>query len=112
MSPRSGVPDQIRPENSVRRERQRIVAVAVGVLRDEQIVADQQRLLHRARRNVEGLEQKGADDERDDQRMEDDAHGLANAALFALRAGRHTHLPLVHAAWAPRRSSRWGGGAQ
>src|SRR4029453_13992322 len=72
------------PREQVGRERQRVVAVAVRVFRDEQIVADEQRLLHRAGWNVERLEQKGADDEGDDQRMNDHADGLADAAFFAL----------------------------
>src|SRR5262249_47957975 len=39
-------------------EGQRETAVAVGVFRDEEIVADEQRILHRPRGNVEGLEQE------------------------------------------------------
>ncbi len=74
----------------VRRERDRIVAVAVGIFRDEQIVAHQKRRLHRPRRDVERLEQEGADDERDQKGMDDDADGLAEAA-FSFGPGGHAH---------------------
>ena len=67
------------------------MAVAVRIFRDEQIVADEQRRLHGARRNIERLKQERPDDERNDQRMDDHADGFANAAFFALRAGRYTH---------------------
>ena len=73
-----------------RRKRKRIVAVAVGIFRDEQVVADQQRRLHRSRRDVEGLEQKGADHQRDQQSVEDDADGFAQAA-FGFCSGCHAH---------------------
>src|SRR5215475_9861777 len=72
------------------------MAVAIGKLRDEEIVTDEQRLLHRAGRDVEGLKQKGADDQRDNERMEDHAHGFAHAPFLPLCAGRHTHVPLIH----------------
>ncbi len=74
----------------VRRERDRIMAVAVGIFRDEQIVADQERRLHRPRGNVERLEQEGADDERDQKGMDDDADGFAQAAL-RFGPGGHAH---------------------
>ena len=93
----------MRPGKQRRRERQRIVAVAVGVFRDEQIVADQQRLLHRAGGDVERLEQEGADDERDDQRVEDHAHGLGNAAfLCALPLTSHSSASCPFALEKPR----------
>src|SRR5262245_44422030 len=65
-----------------RGERQRIVAVVVGIFRHEKVVADEQRLLHRARWNIEGLEQEGADDERDNEGVKDHAPGLGNTPLF------------------------------
>ena len=96
-----------------RRERERIFAVAVGIFRDEQVVADQQRLLHRPGRNVERLEQEGADHQRDDERVEDHAHRLGDAAFFSLRARRHAHLfPVLSLARPRSRSSRWASGAQ
>jgi hypothetical protein len=53
------------PREQVQPERERVAAVAVGELRDEQVVADQQRRLHRARGYVERLEREGAHDQRD-----------------------------------------------
>ena len=78
-----------------RRQRQRIMAVAVGVFRHEQVVADQQRRLHRAGRNVERLEQEGADDERDDAGVDQQPDEFADAAFFALCSAGHAHRPLV-----------------
>src|SRR5262245_34015707 len=66
-------PDASREQR--RGERQRIVAVAVGVFRHEKVVADEQRRLHRARWNIEGLEQEGANDERDNEGVKDHAPG-------------------------------------
>src|SRR6516162_3304788 len=70
------------------------MAVAIAVFGDEQIVPDQQRIHHRSRRDVEGLEQEGADDQRDDEGMNDDPDGLADAALLALFFTGHAHWPL------------------
>ena len=78
------------PRKQRRRQRNRIVAVAVGIFRDEQIVADQQRRLHRSRGDVEGLEQEGADHQRDQQSMDDDADGFTQAA-FRFCPGCHAH---------------------
>ena len=78
------------PRKQRRRQRDRIMAVAVGIFRDEQIVADQQRRLHRSRGDVEGLEQEGADHQRDQQRMDDDADGFTQAA-FSFCPGCHAH---------------------
>ena len=49
--------------------REREIAVSVGKLFDEQVIADQQRVFHRAGRNVVGLEEEGAQDQGDDQRV-------------------------------------------
>src|ERR1700692_4826657 len=66
------------------------MAVTVGIFRDEQIVADQQRRLHRSRGDVEGLEQEGADHEGNQQSMNDDADGFTQAAL-SFCPGCHAH---------------------
>ena len=85
-SPRFGS----RAEDAAREERraegERVAAVAVGKLRDEQIVADQQRRLHRARGDVEGLEEEGAHDQRDQQRLDDDLDRLPSRLSFAFLA--------------------------
>ena len=78
------------------RERKRIMAVTVRVFRHEQVVAHQQRRLHRAGGDIEGLKQEGANDERNEERVKDHASGLGNAAFFSFCAGGHTHLPLIH----------------
>src|SRR5262249_17326131 len=44
-------------------ERQRMLAVAVGELLNEEEVADEERVFHRAGGNVERLEQEGAENE-------------------------------------------------
>ena len=54
---------------------------------DEQIVADQQRRDQRARGDVERLEQHGAHDQRDQQRLNDDLDGLP-PTFFLSRRGR------------------------
>ena len=69
-------------------QRERIAAVAVGQLGDEQVVADQQRLLHRARGDVERLIEEDADDHRQDQGLDDDLDRFAPTAV--LRASRHS----------------------
>ena len=111
-SPRSGSLPKMRPENKRRPNGKRIAAVAVGELRDEQVVADQQGRHHRAGRNVEGLEQEGADDERDEQRIDDRLDRLASAmppAFFVRRAFDHADrlrshdLPLQGEGQAARR---------
>jgi hypothetical protein len=91
------------PGEQRRRQRQRIMAVAIAVFGDEQIVPDQQRIHHRSRRDVEGLEQEGADDQRDDEGMNDDPDGLADAALFALFFTGHAHWPLSFVCRTPAR---------
>src|ERR1700733_3194867 len=57
-------------------ERERVAAVAISELLDEQIVADEQRRLHRAGRNVERLEKEGADHERNKERVDDRLDGF------------------------------------
>ena len=64
--------------------------VAVGIFRNEQVVADQQRRLHRSRGNIEGLKQEGADHQRDQKGMDDDADGFTQAAL-SFCPGCHAH---------------------
>jgi hypothetical protein len=66
------------------RERQRRVGHlrAVGHLAHVEVVADQQRRDQRARGDVEGLEQQGADDERDEKRLDDHLDRLEDAAFF------------------------------
>ena len=53
-----------------RRERERVVRIAVGIFRYEQIIADQQCRDHRAGRDIERLKQESADHQRDDQGVE------------------------------------------
>ena len=60
-------------------------AVAVGIFRDEEIVADEKRGNHRARRNVERLEREGSHHQCDQDRVEDDFDGLGNSSLFLFR---------------------------
>ena len=78
-----------------RRKWQRVMGVAVGIFRDEQIIADEQRRNHRAGRDIERLKQEGADDERDNQRMDDHAYGLGESTLLPLGPGLHAHRPMV-----------------
>src|ERR1700730_19414096 len=66
------------------------MAVAVGIFRDEQIVANQKRRLHRSRGDVEGLKQESADHQRDQESVEDDAEGFAQTA-FSFCSGCHAH---------------------
>src|SRR6266478_9857602 len=66
------------------------MAVAVGIFRDEQIVADQKRCLHRSRGDVEGLEQEGTDHQRNQQSVNDDADGFTKAA-FRFCPGCNAH---------------------
>ena len=84
-----------------------MVAVAVGELVDEQVVADEQRVLHRARRDVEGLEDQRADDDRDEQSLEADLDDLAEAALsdasFLSVVTLMPVLSMMSAAGSPRR---------
>src|SRR5206468_7896826 len=87
-------PVRLRAEDAAREQRRRqwngIVAIAVGIFRDEQVIAHQQRRLHRSRGDVEGLEQKGTDHERDQESVDDDADGFTQAA-FRFCAGGHAH---------------------
>jgi hypothetical protein len=62
---------------------------------NEQIVADQQRRDHRTGWDVEGLKQKGADDQRDDEGMKHHAHRLGEATLFLFGSSLHAHRPIV-----------------
>ena len=68
-----------------------VLAVSIGEFGHEQIIADQQRRDHRARGNVEGLVEEGADAEGDDHRIDKGAHRLAQPGLsgigFALGIG-------------------------
>src|ERR1700680_4662615 len=66
------------------------MAVAIGIFRYEKIVADQKRRLHGSRGDVEGLEEKGADHQSDQESMDDDADGFTQAA-FGFCAGCHAH---------------------
>src|SRR6185437_1997866 len=86
-----------------RRERQREMRVAVAELRDEQIVADQKRRFHRAGGNAEGLEQEGADHERDQQRLHDHPRGFDETAAllggFGLAHGGGPSFAMNRAGW-------------
>src|SRR5271163_4110678 len=61
--------------------------IAVCIFRDEEIVADQQRRDQRAGGNVERLEQEGAHDEGDDERLNDHLDRFPPAFLFDRRPG-------------------------
>ncbi|CAD5254240.1 hypothetical protein BOS5A_200099 [Bosea sp. EC-HK365B] len=85
-----------------RAERHRVLRIAVGVFRDEQVIADQQRRDQRARGDVEGLEQQGADHEGDEQRLDDDLDRLEDAAFvlgLVLDLGVVRHAGLLLAAF-------------
>jgi len=84
-------------------ERHRVIRIAVGVFRHENIIADQQRRDHRARRNIERLKEQRADDKRDRQRLKDDLDGFENPALFAFFS--HRNVP----AQADSLLMHWGG---
>src|SRR5262245_22449480 len=60
-------------------------AIAVGPLLDEQIVPYQQRRLHRARRDAEGLESEGSGDQSDEDRVDDGTHEFHRAAGAVFR---------------------------
>ncbi|MPL88756.1 hypothetical protein SDC9_34783 [bioreactor metagenome] len=62
-------------------ERAGMARIAVGHLVDEEEVADQQRVLHRARGNPERLEEQGAEHPRDHQCPDDGFHRLDDAAF-------------------------------
>jgi hypothetical protein len=66
-----------------RRKWKRVAAEAVAEFRDEQIVPDQQRRLHRAGGDIERLNQEAADDERDEERLEDRDYRLGETAIGA-----------------------------
>ena len=66
------------------RKREGVLAVAVRVLRDEQIVADQQGRDHRAGRDVERLDREGTDHHGNQHGIDDRAHGFAPAACLVL----------------------------
>ena len=88
------------------------VRVAVGEFVDEQEVADEQGVLHRAGRNPEGLEEQGAEHARDQQRPEqglDDfpdflRHFGFRVAVAGLRPGGASmsrRAPRVKGMWPP-----------
>ncbi len=82
------------PVEEIGRERERVAGIAVGKLRDEEIVADEQRLLHRAGGNVERLEQECADHEGDEKRVDHHADRLAQSALVVIGHARRTSCRL------------------
>ena len=59
------------PLERAERPGQRMLRIAVSVLGDEQVVADQQRRLHRPGRDPERLEQQRAEHHRDEDRVDD-----------------------------------------
>src|SRR5262249_9929234 len=61
---------------------------------------DEQGRLHRARRDVERLEQERADDERNDRRLDQHPPHFGEAALLAPLLGRNGHGFLIH--WVSR----------
>ena len=74
------------PVERADRERAGVARIAVRHLVDEQEVADQERRLHRARRDPERLEEQGADDAGEQQRVDDGLDELEKPALgLALR---------------------------
>ena len=83
----------------IRAERERMVGISVGVFRHEDVVADEESRDHRARRNVEGLEQEGPNHDRDQQRLDHDLDQFAEAAaVLRLRLGGlavHCHGPIL-----------------
>ncbi|MDT4840168.1 hypothetical protein FQZ97_739810 [compost metagenome] len=64
----------------VQTERQRIARIAIGVFRNEQIIAFQQRWAHGAGRNAERLEKQAANDQCQQESLHDNADGFAKAA--------------------------------
>ncbi|ENN86272.1 hypothetical protein RHSP_34952 [Rhizobium freirei PRF 81] len=66
----------------VRRERQRILRIAISKLVDEDIVADKKRRHHRAGRNSEWLKENRADDHGQDERLHDDLNVLPQGVLL------------------------------
>src|SRR5262249_41554372 len=84
-------------------------------LRNEQIIPDEQRRLHGARRDRERLEQERAENERDQQGFDDGPRRLVGSALGRLlwRAGATSHLnslPELETLRAGGRNARPGGG--
>jgi hypothetical protein len=73
------------------RERAGMAGIAVGHLVDEEEVADQQRVLHRSRRDPERLKEQGAEDPRDQQRVDHGLHRFPYAVLLGRRC--HGALP-------------------
>ena len=69
-SPRLGSAPNMRPE-PVGTEGDRVIRVAVGIFRHEDIIADQQGRDHRSRRDVERLKQQRAYNERDGERLDE-----------------------------------------
>src|SRR5262249_33609658 len=77
--------EQIEPEG------EGIAAIAVAIFRHEQIVADEQRRDHRARGNIEGLKEENPHDQREDQRVNDDADSVSHAASRFPVLGLYAH---------------------
>src|ERR1700735_1981937 len=71
------------------------MAVAVAVFGNEKIIPDQQGVLHGPGRNVERLEQHGADDDGDDEGVEHHAPDFRYTAFAAFSFSRYAHRPLV-----------------
>ena len=89
------------------------MGIAVRELGHEQIIPDQQRVLHRAGRDIEGLEQQRANDKRDDERMHDHPCGFCDAAFLPLYSRSHAHLPLIPSFAGPvGTSNRWADAVQ
>ena len=103
-----GVRAEDTPFEERRAEGHRVAAVAVGEFRHEDEVALEQGRDHRARRNVEGLEEERADHHRDQQRERDGLDGLEEAVLFlglALLLKAHHVGPFTASAPAGRSGS-------
>ncbi len=74
--------------------RARGIGIAVGHLVDEEEVADQQRVLHRAGGDPERLKEQGAEDARDQERPEDRLDRFPDRVKKAAFA-RHVGMPLL-----------------
>src|SRR3546814_3513088 len=85
--------------NQRKRERQRMPAVAVGHLRNEQIVADQQGRDHRSGRDIEGLVGKCTNDKGDAYGDQDRTDHLAEAARSVDRPVSGSRFPRWALAW-------------
>ena len=74
-----------------------MIGIAVGIFGHKKIITDQQGRDHRAGWNIEWLKQKGAHDQGDQQRLEDNLQGIALAALF--RALLHSGALPIQSRW-------------